>query len=244
MQFSDTTNNTGLIQDCETLTGLDYTGISGTATVLDTFIRYINQEYGIVVSKLFQQDGRWQYDDTNHTDSPTATGDLTDGTGKYDILLASPSTTQDWLVVERVDIKNENGDWVKLKPIDKADIGIAVDEYHDTDSTPLYYDWTGSQIRLFPAPNYDSTGGIKFYLKRAPLYFADTDTTKKPGFPSTHHQILSFGASFRYCVSKDMPRANSLKAMRDEMLEDLLKLFRQRDKFEKPRITRLKKRYK
>ena len=79
LQFSDTGSaKNGLIQECEfTLFGESgYGAISGTADLLATFTRNMNNALNSVANLIMMSDGRWQWDDNNNTDFPVATTSL------------------------------------------------------------------------------------------------------------------------------------------------------------------------
>ena len=217
MVYSDTTTRQGLIQDCEDLTGLGVAGISGVTAKLQTFTRYINERYLEVTGLIITADGRWQWDDSNHAAQPVATTDIVLGQDDYLVLSATPSSAQDWLEVDKVELKDSNGDWYFLNPIDKGQYNTSLEERFETNGLPTYYDMEGASVKLYPASDYASTNGMKVWFKRAPLLFATSATTKKPGFASIFHKYLSLGASFDYCIANDMDRANNLKALMDEM---------------------------
>ena len=74
--YSDVTNDSGLIQECEFLTNVGTTGISGNAQRLQDFTRLINSRYHQVVTMILHSQNSWDYDDINHTDFPILTTNL------------------------------------------------------------------------------------------------------------------------------------------------------------------------
>jgi len=245
MQYSDTTNKLGLIQECEDLTGLGDAAISGNAANLARFTRWINDAYFKATGAIIQADGRWQWDDSNQTDQPVATGALVEDQRDYSIIVGSPDSTQDWLEIDRVELQDNSGIRYRPVAIDKHDVYASIDERYKVSGTPELFDWEGGSLKVYPSPNYsraDSqdnvTYGFKIWFKRAPLLFASTDTTKKPGFTSLYHKYLALEASFSYCITNDMDRANNLKALADEMLEQIKQHYSKRSKFEIPRVSR------
>ena len=238
MQFSDTSTRQGLIQDCEDIAGLGAAGISGVAAKLQSFTRWINERYLEITGFIISCDGRWQWDDSNQTNSPVATTALVSGQRDYEVLSATPSSGQDWLEVEKVEIKDSNGDLYYLNPIDEKQTNASLEETYETSGTPVYYDFIGASIKLYPASDYASADGLKVHFKRAPLLFATSATTKIPGFASIFHKYLSLGASFDYCISNDMGRANNLKVLMAEIKADIKKFYSKRSKFEKPTLSR------
>jgi len=163
MKFSSTTNLDGLIQDCETLLGMASADISGDATTLKTFTRLINVWYRRVNSWIWESTGTWEYDDSNYTDLPVATGTLVAAQQDYEI----PTTAQK---IDRVEILDSSGNYQVLEQIDKSQIkSIAMSEYMETDGMPVKYDLVGCSILLYPAPaaaNVTTAAGIKVYFSR------------------------------------------------------------------------------
>lgn len=238
IQFSDTTNKNGLIQLCETYTGLGDTGISGDSVLLKKFTSFINTWYGTVVSDILDADGRWQFDDTNHTKEPVATFDLVNGTAKYNFTLDEQSNQI--LRLAYITVKDSTGNWLDLTPIDLSEFqdGISYDEFMKTSGTPKFFDVSdGVGIKLFPAPNYSSVAGGKVYFQREPSYFVSTDTTKKPGFAGPFHIILAMGASHDYNLSKSKANTAALRQEIELRRQELRNFYSRRNKFEQPRIT-------
>lgn len=243
MQFSDTTNKLGLIQDCEFWTGLGDTGISGTASLLKDFTRLINERYSSATAAILGVNKRFHWDDSNHTDLPIGTFNLVKSQSQYSILVALPDTNQDWLTIERVEIYQEDGNTKLLTPLDKSEVGIAWDEFQETDGTPQYFDFDGFSLKIKPAPSYNYTNGGIIYAKRAPLYFASSDTTKKPGFASIYHSLLSIGASADWCLVNKPDKYKMLEEKFNQKMYGkggLIEFYSKINDYEKPRITRRK----
>jgi len=234
MIFSDTSNNLGIIQDITSLTGVDTTNY---ATKDRT--RNINNWYMKVINWIISADGRWQFDDSNQTNQPTAYTDLVADQQDYLLLAALPDTDQDWLRIARVDILDEAGNGDTLYPIDIADITGAEAEYRDVAGTPKQYDIIGNSIFLYPKPSYNKTAGLVVFFQRAPLVFASTDTTKKPGFASIFHNVLSLGAAYDWFISTgELTKADRMKADINEMKIDIMNYYSKRPKYEKPMLRR------
>ena len=246
MVFSDTTSTTrtGLIQDCEDLTGLGVAGISGNATLLGSFTRWINEGYSRVANLIIRADGRMQWDDTNHTDQPISQFSLVNGQQDYNIFAAAPTALQDWLYPERVEILDSAGNGILLQPIDHRDIPIAESEFQETDSLPRWFDFNGTSILLYPAPNYASTNGATIYFKRAPSYFAYDATTKVPGFATLYHTYLSKWASYTFAIAKGLQIANALRNEITLMEKEIGDFYARRPRYEIPVIKRKYAKYK
>jgi len=198
MTFNNTTTKDGIIQDCEFwLFASNYGAISGNANNLATFTSLSNRALDSVVTSIFESDDRWEFDDTTYSDYPIATTDLNNSQRDYVLSVSH-------LKVTRVEIKNSTGDWVKLKPIDLVDIQQARDEFMKEDGQPMYYDKLANSVFLYPAPNYDSAGGLRVYYQREPNYFLSTDTDKEAGFATVLHRLISLKASYDYAVANNL----------------------------------------
>lgn len=192
-----------------------------------------------------EADGRWQWDDANHTNQPVATFDLVNGQEDYAVMVPAPTVLQDWLLVEQVEILDANDEGILLQPIDKRDPKVAWSEFQEDNSTPRYYDFQGASIYLKPNPNYDKTNGGIITFKRHPSYFEITDTTKRPGFARLFHRFLSFSASYDWFVK--IGNINKANVMKNEMLSlevAIKKHYSKRSKFEVPKLARAYKQYK
>src|ERR1039458_157078 len=185
--FSDTINNTGLIQSCEMkLFGDDGLGqISGNPTRLSIFTARINCAYDDFVKLAISADGTWQWDDSNYTDYPTATTPLVANQRDYTFAVSM-------MEIQKVAILNaQNGVWIVIKPIDLTSQMARpyIENNINNVGVPFFYDLSGNSIILQPRPNYSASidsggfvGGLKVFYKRGANYFVSTDTTKCPGF--------------------------------------------------------------
>lgn len=193
MQFSDTTDKLGIIQACERYCNLSDAGISGDATLLKEFTAHVNKTMRELWHSIFMAYGGWQYDDSNQTDLPSATTGLTADQATY----ALPSGA---LTVRGIEVLNESSTWTRIQPITEEKIRQyqAEGEFHDTSAQPLYYRLVGDTIKLFPAPNYTQASSLKVFYDRGSVAFADTDTTKTPGFAGEYHDAVPIGASLEY----------------------------------------------
>jgi len=194
---------------------------------------------------IIEADGRWKFDDSNQTDQPVACTDLVADQENYKVIIRVPDVTQDWMDIERVEVLDESGQGRQLRPFDNSDInGIAFTEFMDTSGEPTYFDFDGSSIFLKPASSYAKTDGMTIYFNRAPLVFTKTDTTKRPGFASIFHEILSLGAKYDWEVAKNPAQAE--QTMRDilTMKLDIKNFYSKREAYELPKLTRAYKSYK
>lgn len=224
MVFSDTTNKNGVIQTNELYCGLGDAGISGNSTLLKQFTNLNNIALKRIWHLLFRFNGGWKYDDSNNTDLPQAVQDLSAGTRKY----ALPSTA---LVINRIEVKNANGDFQVVTPIRLEQIDVAVDELYPTDGMPIYYRLLGSTIELFPGPaaaSVTTSGGLKVYFDRGSVSFDATGAdSRTPGFASEYHDMVPLKSSIEW-LKINKPNSETLTAL----IQDDLKREAQLEEYE------------
>ncbi len=163
-------------------------------------IRCVNRWYVQVVSWIWRSVGTWEYDDRNHPTLSIGTAHLRHEQQDYEL----PVNAQK---VDRVEVLGSDGNWKKLNPIDKSQIGIALAEYRKTAGMPLEYDLIGRSVMLYPRPSRDNVilvKGLRIYVSRNVIKFRTTDTTKEPGFVEGFHRILSLGTSMDYCIANEL----------------------------------------
>lgn len=198
--------------------------------------RNVNRWFDRLVSLILEADGRWQWDDTNWTDSPVATATLVNNQQDYSVFAASPSSGQDYLSITRVEVLDSAGNYNELTPIDWNDIkGQATTEFMETAGMPQYYDKVGASLFLYPKPSTSyvtATAGLKVYFQRNGSYFESTDTTKSPGVPSIFHRYLSLGGALDYCIKKQLPQRDEVRFQIAQMEQDILSFFQKRSKDE------------
>ena len=110
-----------------------------------------------------------------------------------------------------IEIKDVNGKWRKIKPLDKGELNdLSPDEFFGQESNgdpkkgfPWYFDQVGDSILLYFAPTSTAVtlaSGFRVSFKRTADLFITTDTTQEPGLPSSHHSLLAYMASISYCM--------------------------------------------
>jgi len=214
MEFSNTANSQGIIQDVDFLCGTN-----STSYPTNDKVRNINQAYHDVTRLIWESSDTWQYDDSNATDLPVVLTTMTSGTSQY----AIPSTAQK---IERVEIKDVNSNLVKLQPIDYKDIAIAESEFYKNSGLPVYYDLIGNFINLYPAPSttyVTTSSGMAVYVDRNVTLFTSASTTACPGFAPQFHRILSLQASLDF--EQDVNKRNLFIAEKTNLVDGLKKFY-------------------
>lgn len=213
MQFSDTTNDTGLVEDIDFICGTDTTSFP-----LKDKARLMNRWYYKSVIKMIESNGVWTYVDSNTGKLDYFTATLVDGQQDYSI---PPNA----LKIKGVAVKDSAGNYKDLKYINPSALPADRDEYLETDGMPREYTITGNSVMLFPAPDANqvtTTAGIKMYASKEVDLFTASDTDQEPGIPEPFHRILSWGASYEWLLlNGDKEKA---AAARQEAMELLMEL--------------------
>lgn len=212
MQFNSEANNQDIVSSITF-----HTDATTTDYTVNDRTRNVNKWYHKAASIIQGADGTWAWDDANNTTLPIGTADLVSGQQDY-------SLSDAMLEIELIEIKDSAGNWLALKPIDIAyfsTYGTSLTNYQTTNGTPVEYDKRGRSLFLYPAPNYNSTGGLKIHFKRSASIFTPSDTTKEPGFSVTFHEYLALGASLDYCMLYKQERVPMLRDAIMQMEQDI-----------------------
>ena len=234
LQFNDETDYQGLIQECERkLYNREYGRISDDSIELKTWTTYLNHGVDWVQTRIFKSDTRWQFDDANYGTYPNFTDDLVDNHNDYRLDV-------EHVKLHGVSIKNADGDYYALQPIDKNDYSGPLEEVYGTKGTPAYYDKVADAVRIYPAPDATKvtiSEGIKVYVSRTMDYFTSTDTTQTPGIPSLFHEAVATPACYRFAVDNDID-TKAEKFLRDLQVweDEITNYYAQRDVDDRPRM--------
>lgn len=244
-QFSDTTQKDGLIQICERRLKLGDGFISGTNSRLREFTSELNLGLARAWALIFNTNGTWQWDDSNHTaDYPIITTDLVSGQRDYAFL--TDNTGNLILDIYKVMVKQPGGIYKQIRPVDAQsdEEGLPFYDGVDVAGVPSIYDKTSNGIFLDPIPNSsiytsaaDLTDGLKVYINREGVFFDYDDTTQKPGFAGLFHEYPALFACYRYAVNNGMKSQNAFKNEMTEMEAAIKKYYSKRERDVELRIT-------
>lgn len=224
MQFSDSSNKQGIIEEIDFFVNTD----SNSYQLVDK-MRNINRWYEKVIGWIIDSSSsRLQFDDSKYTTAPVATADLITGQAVYPF-------DESWLTIDRIDLLMGEG-WTNLQSFDQSDITGGYDAYLDKPGTPQYFDIQGSSFILKPAPSYDQANGLKVWFTRKGKLFNQFDNEDEPGFVPQFHRILSLGAAYDYAISRAMPQAQSLRAEIEQLHSELEEFYGWQNR-ERLRIT-------
>lgn len=227
MQFNSETNNLDIVSDIKFWCGIASTDT--TSYPLKAMARNSNFGLDKVVSLILRSDQTWQWDDLNSTDTPIGTKALVSAQKDYSIDVTH-------LKILKVRIKDSAGNWISLNRIDRRDLTDF--QLTASDGVPTSYDKFGNSIRLNPAPNYASAGGLEVQFQRGASYFAYDSTTKEPGFASQFHRLVPLYASLDYLEANGPEKREAkvrVKIM--QMEEALVDFYSSRNMDEKQSFT-------
>src|SRR3990167_2931462 len=199
-------------------------------------LRRLNANYEEIIGKLIIKNGRWQFDDTNYTSFPIGTTTLVAGQEDYAI-----DTTH--LIIERVQVLDNAGDWHLLQPYDRQSLGIPSEEWLTTAGLPIYYDKTGRSIILKPAPaaaNVTLASGLAIYFQRTASVFTQAEIdagTKSPGFASPYHILLAYKTAFPFAAAYKKDRVSFILSEINRLEKELYAFYANEEKDEPKRLN-------
>lgn len=193
------------------------------------FTRSANNALDRILALILRADNTWEFNDANlSTELLDITTAIVSGTQTYAI-----STS--WLKIKRVRVKDANGNWITLRPIDRDE---ASDSQLSETGTPYAYFKLGSYIYLVGTPTYSSTGGLEVQFQRGADYFVVGDTTKAPGFASQFHRLISLYAALDYVEANDIPNRDAKIRNRITAMEaELQQHYADRDRDDRPSLA-------
>jgi len=201
MNFSDTTNKNGIVQEVEQLVGNGDAYFSGDATRLKQITSWINQATYQVALWIWESDNGWQWDDKNHTDFAIATATLVANQRDY-------SLPTDLLKIRSVEVMDSGGNYSEVKYLAEGAKGIKEERWQEENGLPYIYYLEDNSIILYPKPaSSDVTlaSGLRIWFNREIDEFSSSDTTQEPGFAEPYHRIVPLMVAEKFASIKGMP---------------------------------------
>ena len=214
-----------------------FTKTNTVSYTTDDIISSSNRALDHVFGLIRQAEGRWQLDDSNNTDLPFYLTSLSSGIG--DISL-DPSMYR----IERVEIRNQNGGWTKLRPYDVQDPSCAsYTDLRTQTGTPVMYDKVGNSLILAPAPSFSDTIGtpatwsLRVYAERGPYYLSSSNLGQTLGFNPMFHRLVSWWAAYDYAIINDEGLLKTIRPEITNMEQELKTFYSFRGQDEKKKLT-------
>lgn len=175
----------------------------------------LNDALSDVWTRIKVARGVLEYDDTNYTDLPSSTFNLTANTAGYKV--TADENSNEIITIHKVQVLDGNSEWtdVPRKSVGEGNQDGLLDNSTDTAEVPSFYYEVGATIYFSPIPSTTKSAGVKVWYDRAPKFFAVSGTTFTPGIPVTYHKLLGEKAALTYAVSKGLNQINNIKALVD-----------------------------
>ena len=219
-QFSETTNNTGIVQQVRDMCRVDSSQWP-TSRIVNSANNWLDKVTGYAIGA----DRRFQWDDTNHTELPEGKRDLTVSVTDYSFLLDEQGNTI--LTLTKVEILN-GGYYEELQPVDKSEDSYD-ESFGQVSGTPTQYDKIADNIiRLNAIPTATVTNGLRLTFQRTPSYFASTDTTKSPGVAPILHRGFVIAGAYDCALTLGLPNLQPLSVELQKETEFMLQYFANR----------------
>lgn len=237
MQFSDTTNQQGIIQKIERNCGFNPGDITNNSVLLASFTAEINLALDYIMGVILYACGQWHYDDRNYVDYPLIQMNLNSGQRDYSMLLDGDGNVI--LGIHKVMVADLTGTFREIYSIDQESITRHTGSAERTgrftnglnaSGTPTRYAKTGDALFLDVIPNYSVSGGIKVFIDREASHFVPTDTVKKPGFVGLYHEFIAARPSWQYAEPHGLKNAIGLLNQTNSLERSIAVYYANRDK--------------
>lgn len=242
IQFSDTTNLSGILQGIERELGFDYGYITGNTNRLKEWTAQVNLTHDEVLGMIFNTAGgsQWQFDDLNHTDYPIIKTNLV--SGRRDYKFTTDEQGNVILDIYRITVADPSGVYKDIYNVDQqtpnnnnSDTSSLIDGQNLT-GVPTRADLTANGIFLDLIPNYNYTNGLQVHINREGSYFSTSDTTKKPGIAGLYHEYYIVNPSYRYAQRNNLAVTSSLLERKIGLEDGIKKHYGFRDRGVKKRL--------
>lgn len=207
--FSNSALKSGIVEKIYRNTGADTVKYPLADVVSD-----VNSALDRAIMFAIKASGKFQIDDTNHTDYNIIYLDLIQNQRDYSFTTDEGGNLI--LDIFRVMVADENGVYYDLDTVDqqsKDEENLSMVDGRNQTGKPIKYDKTANGIFFDVLPSYnmrlvqEGTSGIKIFINREGSYFTSSDTTKKPGIDGRLHEYLDIYPTYLYAVRKGLNSA-------------------------------------
>lgn len=236
LQFSESTNKTGLYELFQRLTKTNTTSYDPYKFATDA-----NNALADYFMIAIGNSDKWQVDDTNQSDYPEIKVNLVLGQFDYPLTTDASATPNQILDIEKVEMCIDNSGsaskFITLEPYDEMNGTESIVQNRGITGIPYRYSKRANGIFLDPTPNYSCVEGLRIYYARTPSYFLGTDTTKTAGIPDAHKEYLAYRPAYLYCVTNVPQLANGYLAILRELEKKIKDYYIRRNRDEHRSIT-------
>lgn len=227
--FSESINNTGIVQQVRSFMRVDSTQWS-TAKIVNSCNNWLDKLTGYAIGA----DKRFQWDNTQHTKLPEGTIDLTQDQIDYSFLTdeeGNQIVTLTGISVLR------NGYYVPLIPVDRNDPSIDMSVFGTQRGVITTYDKIADNIiRLDAKPDSTVSAGLKFFFQRTSPAFEATDTTKTTGFSQLLDRGFVIASAYDGAITLGLPNTQALSVELEKEERKMIQYFEARNNDEEMRL--------
>jgi hypothetical protein len=224
ISFSDTVNNTGILQQVRSFARVDANQWP-TAKVVNS----VNHWKDFLDGYAIGADRRFQWDNTNHTKLPEGTTASVSGQSDYAFTTDEQGNSIITLVgVSRLD--STTGGYVPLKQVDRNDQSIDLSTFGLSSGTPPQYDKIADNIiRLDYSVGSVIAAYFKFYFQRTSPYFDAADTTETTGFSPLLDRGFVIAGAYDCALTLGLKNLTALAAERAKEEQKVIQYFSDRN---------------
>jgi hypothetical protein len=194
-----------LLSSCEFWTGMNDGDITDNTELKATFTNRLNRSLDKYMGMAGASSSLAKIDDTNFDNQPFSYFDIEEEQHDYQFLYDEDlNSISDFTAVflkigtsyhklDRISLDHEDAE--KIMSPDADITGTPIET-----GTPTRYVERNNTIFLDPVPSTIIERGGKIFYKRAPSYFATTDSVKEPGLPFNFHDMLAVDASYAWLL--------------------------------------------
>lgn len=226
MVFSDSTNQSGIVERARNRLGLDSTQFPATEIA-----NSCNDWLDTIAAYYLESDRKFQWDDTNHTKLPEGRTDLLINQSDYSFLVDQDSNK----IVTLLGISIlRNGYYQPLDLVDRSEVETS--HFGQVTGDPTEYDKIADNIiRLNFKPSATVSNGLKFFFQRTGSYFVSTDTTKEPGCSPLLHRGFVIAAAYDKALALGLPTLQGFNIERQLELAKFDTVFASRNNDDSPK---------
>lgn len=230
MEFSNTTDNSGIAEQARILAQVD-----STQWPKQRIVNSANHWLDFVTGYAIGADKRFRWDNTNHTKLPEGTTPLTIAQSDYSFL--TDEQGNNIITLTNVSIL-QNSVYIALTPVDRSDPNYDISTYGQETGTPTEYDKISDNIiRLNRKPSATVSAGLKFYFQRTSPYWDTTDTTQPSGFSPTLDRGFVIASAYDIALTLGLPNLQGLAVERQREEEKVVNHFSNRNEDEDVAFT-------
>lgn len=204
--FSDTVNNTGIVQRARIVAGVD-----SAQWPTQRIANSANDWKSKLTGEAIGRDRRFNWDNTNHSKLPEGTTNLTINVSDYSFLTDEQGNQIVTLLGISALPTASSPYYEPLKEIDRMDSGCDVATFGQVTGTPTHYDKIADNIiRLNTKPPATITNGLKFFFQRVSPDYTASDTTTTTGFSPLLDRGFIIASAYDIALTLGLPNLQAL----------------------------------